>query len=45
MARRYKRIKACAGAKRAIVAIARRLLLRIRRMLLDVQPYRFEPIT
>jgi len=45
MARRYKRIKARAGAKRAIVAIARRLLLRIRRMLLDVQPYRFESIT
>ncbi len=42
---RYKKIKARAGAKRAIVAIARQLLLRIRRMLLDAQPYRFEPIT
>ena len=43
--RRYKKIKARAGAKRAIVAIARQLLLRIRRMILDAQPYRFEPIT
>ena len=45
MQRRYKKIKARAGAKRAIVAIARRLLLRIRRMLIDAQPYKFEPIT
>jgi transposase len=36
---KYERIKARSGAKRAIVAIARILLLRIRRMLLDVQPY------
>ena len=43
--RRYKKIKARAGAKRAIVAIARQLLLRIRRMLLDDQPYRFKLIT
>jgi transposase len=45
MRQRYDKIKARAGAKRAIVAIARQLLLRIRRMLLDAQPYRFEPIT
>ena len=44
MRQRYKKIKARAGGKRAIVAIARQLLLRIRRMLLDAQPYRFEPI-
>ena len=44
MRQRYTKIKARAGAKRAIVAIARQLLLRIRRMLLDAQPYRFEPV-
>jgi transposase len=36
---KYEKIKARAGAKRAIVAIARNLLLRIRRMILDTQPY------
>jgi transposase len=35
----YQRIKNRAGAKRAIVAVARRLLLCMRRMLLDQQPY------
>lgn len=35
----YHRIKARAGSKRAIVAVARRLLLCIRRMILDGQPY------
>jgi transposase len=35
----YERIKARSGAKRAIVAVARRLLLCFRRMLLDRQPY------
>jgi transposase len=44
MQRRYKEIKARSGAKRAIVAVARRLLLRIRRMLLDAQPYNFQLI-
>ena len=44
MQRRYKEIKARSGAKRAIVAVARRLLLRIRRMLLDAQPYKFQLI-
>ena len=36
---KYERIKARAGSKRAIIAIARTLLLRTRRMLLDRQPY------
>jgi transposase len=39
MAEKYKAIKARSGAKRAIVAIARILLLRMRRMLLDQNPY------
>lgn len=36
---KYERIRTRAGAKRAIIAIARTLLLRTRRMLLDGQPY------
>jgi len=36
---KYERIKSRAGGKRAIVAIARMLLLRLRRMLLDGHPY------
>jgi len=39
MQEKYERIKARAGSKRAIVAIARTLLLRTRRMLLDDIPY------
>jgi len=39
MQEKYERIKARAGGKRAIVAIARTLLLRTRRMLLDNTPY------
>ena len=39
MRRKYERIKARAGSKRAIVAIARITLLRTRRMLLDRRPY------
>jgi transposase len=39
MREKYDNIKARAGAKRAIVAIARMTLLRTRRMLLDGQPY------
>lgn len=35
MQEKYERIKARAGGKRTIVAIARTLLLRTRRMLLD----------
>lgn len=36
---KYDRLKVRAGGKRAIVAIARTLLLRMRRLLLDRQPY------
>jgi transposase len=39
MREKYERIKARSGAKRAIVAIARTLLLRSRRILLDRCPY------
>jgi transposase len=35
----YENLKTRRGAKRAIVAVARRLLLRARRVLLDKQPY------
>jgi len=38
---KYEKIKARAGAKRAIVAVARILILRIRRMILDGQGYIF----
>lgn len=36
---KYEKLKARSGAKRAIVAVARTLLVRIRRLLLDEQPY------
>jgi transposase len=39
MRNKYEDIKVRAGSKRAIIAIARILLLRTRRMLLDGQPY------
>jgi transposase len=39
MREKYERIKIRSGGKRAIVAIARTLLLRMRRMLLDKQEY------
>ena len=39
---KYDRIKNRAGGKRAIVAIARMLLLRLRRILLDGRPYALE---
>jgi transposase len=39
MREKYDRIKIRSGGKRAIVAIARTLLLRMRRMLLDERPY------
>ncbi len=39
MAEKYERIKARSGGKRAIVAVAHNLLLRIRRILLDGVPY------
>ncbi len=38
---KYEKIKILAGAKRAVVAVARILLLRVRRMLLDGQEYMF----
>ena len=36
---KYNRLKAMKGAKRAIIAIARRLIIRIRRILLNNEPY------
>ena len=39
MREKYERIKARSGAKRAIVAVARILLLKTRRMLINNQPY------
>jgi transposase len=39
MREKYDRIKIRSGGKRAIVAVARTLLLRMRRMLLDKQAY------
>jgi transposase len=39
MREKYERIKIRSGGKRAIVAVARTLLLRMRRMLLDKQAY------
>jgi transposase len=40
MKEKYERIKVRSGGKRAIVAIARTLLLRVRRIWLDATPYR-----
>ena len=39
MREKYERIKARAGGKRAIVAIARTLLVRLRRLLPNREPY------
>jgi transposase len=39
MREKYEKLKAKSGAKRAIVAIARILLIRMRRLLLDKSPY------
>jgi hypothetical protein len=44
MRKQYEQLKARAGAKPAVVAIARRLLLRARRMLLDGRAYVAEPV-
>jgi transposase len=44
MRMKYEKIKARAGSKRAIVAVARILLLRIRRMILDGQAYTFAEV-
>jgi len=43
MRKKYEQIKARAGGKRAIVAISRKLMLCIRRLLLDNRPYVYEP--
>lgn len=43
MRARYMRIKAKRGGKRAIVAIARSLIIRIRKVLLSGQPYSMAP--
>ena len=40
--KRYEAIKQRRGGKRAIVAIARRLIIRIRRILLDAVPYQVQ---
>ncbi len=42
MREKYERIKIRSGGKRAIVAIARTLLLRMRRMLLDERTYKLQ---
>lgn len=39
MRKKYDRLKQWKGAKRAIIAIARNLIIRIRRILLDGEPY------
>ena len=39
MEQKYERIKKRAGGKRAIVAVARTLVIRMRRILLDQQMY------
>jgi transposase len=44
MRKKYEQIKARAGAKRAIVALSRKLILCIRRLLLDNRPYVYEPV-
>jgi transposase len=45
MRRKYEQIKARAGGKRAIVAISRKLILCIRRLLLDNRTYVYEPLS
>jgi len=39
MRKKYDRLKQWKGAKRAIIAIARHLIILIRRILLDQEPY------
>jgi transposase len=45
MRKKYEQIKARAGGKRAIVAISRKLILCIRRLVLDNRPYEYEPVS
>lgn len=40
MQMKYRRLKSAKGGKRAIIAIARNLIIRLRRMLLTNEPYR-----
>ena len=44
MRKKYEQIKARSGGKRAIVAVSRKLILCIRRLLLDNRPYEYEPV-
>ncbi len=37
---KYNKLKAIKGAMRAIIAIARKLIIRIRRILINNEPYR-----
>jgi len=45
MRKKYEHIKARSGGKRAIVVISRKLILCIRRLLLDNRPYEYEPVS
>jgi transposase len=45
MRKKYEQIKARAGGKRAIVAVSRKLILCIRRLLLDNRPYVYERVS
>jgi len=45
MRKKYEQIKARSGGKRAIVAISRKLILCIRRLLLNNRLYEYEPIS
>ncbi len=45
MRKKYEQIKAQAGGKRAIVALSRKLILCIRRLLLDNRPYVCESVS
>jgi len=45
MRKKYEQIKARSGGKRAIVAISRKLILCIRRLVLDNRPYEYETVS
>jgi len=45
MRKKYETIKARAGGKRAIVAVSRKLILCIRRLLIDNRPYVYESVS
>jgi transposase len=45
MRKKYEQIKARSGGKRAIVAVSRKLLLCIRRLLLDNRPYEYASVS